>query len=276
MSRRKTLITLLTAVVFILMEMAALAMLGQSRELSDIWLNRSSHAVLGSLWSHGEKVRTHFSLSEINDALSEENAALSEELRAYREAERAGREAGMKVDAGHGFEYIPATVTKMSRGTVHNYIIINKGSEDGVTPHCGIITASGIVGIISAVDKHYSYGLTLMNNNISVSSRAGRSGTVSPLVWDGERSDRAVLKDIPMHYSVEPGDTVYTSGFSNIFPADIPIGTTGNTKFVDGATSRTEVFLFQDFSALRYVTVVKNPERAEIEALEAGEEAGAE
>ena len=44
---------------------------------------------------------------------------------------------------------------------------------------------------------------------------------------------------------------------------------TGNSRLVDGSTREVEVFLFQDFSTLRYVTVVENLAREEITALEA-------
>lgn len=269
----KAFLPLITAAIFIAMEIAAVAMLKSSSTLQDVWLNRASHRIMGRLWSGGETVRNHFSLSKQNDALTEENFALRERLREYELAQEAAAEAGESAfTTGRRFTYIPATVVKMSRNSMHNYIILNKGSEDGVTTHSGIITSKGVVGIISAVDKHYSYGLTLMNTNVSVSSRVGRSGMVSPLIWDGKNSNRGVLKDIPLHYSIEPGDTVVTSGFSNIFPADIPVGITGETEIVYGSTSQTEVILFQEFGALRYVTIVKNPERDEISALEKREE----
>lgn len=269
----KAFLPLITAAIFIAMEIAAVAMLKSSSTLQDVWLNRASHRVMGKLWSGGETVRNHFSLSRQNDALTQENFALRERLREYELAHEAAVEAGESASmAGRRFTYIPATVVKMSRNSMHNYIILNKGSEDGVTTHSGIITSKGVVGIISAVDKHYSYGLTLMNTNVSVSSRVGRSGMVSPLIWDGKNSNRGMLKDIPLHYNIEPGDTVVTSGFSNIFPADIPVGITGKTEVVYGSTSQTEVILFQEFGALRYVTIVKNPERDEISALEKREE----
>ena len=268
----KSFLPLITAAIFILMEIAAVAMLKSSSTLQDVWLNRASHRVLGRLWSGGEAVRNHFTLAKTNDALMEENFALREQLRDYELAQAAATEAGEVAPGGRRFTYIPATVVKISRNSMHNYIILNKGSEDGVTSHSGIITGKGVVGIISAVDKHYSYGLTLMNTNISVSSRVGRSGMVSPLIWDGRNSNGALLKDIPLHYNIEPGDTVVTSGFSNIFPADIPVGITGETEVVYGSTSQAHVTLFQDFGALRYVTIVNNPERDEISALETREE----
>ena len=65
-----------------------------------------------------------------------------------------------------------------------------------------------------------------------------------------------------------PGDTVYTSGFSSIFPADIPLGTTGKSKIVNGATYEIEISLLEDFSALRYVTIVDNLGKDEIKEVE--------
>lgn len=264
----KTILRLLGAAIFIALEVAALGMLKDSATLQNIWINRASHLVMGKLWSSGETVRNHFSLEKQNAALYEENFRLQEQLRAYKIAEEAEQEAEATVTPSLRFTYIPATVTKISRNSSHNYIILNKGSEDGVKPYSGIITSKGVVGIISAVDRHYSYGLTLMNTNVSVSSRVGHSGTVGPLIWDGRHSNKALLKDLPLHYDMALGDTVRTSGFSSIFPPDIPIGVTGETTVADGSTNVTEVTLFEDFSTLRYVTIVENPERAEISALE--------
>lgn len=263
---------LITAAIFILLEVAAVAMLSKSAPLQDIWINRASHRVMGSLWGGGESLRNHFSLEKQNEILSEENARLNNILKYYEGQEALAHEieAGSIVKA-KGFTYTPATIVKLSRNTAHNYIIINKGSDDGIIPNSGIITPQGVVGIIDAVDRHYSYGLTLMNNNISVSSRVGDTGIVGPLVWDGRKSNGAILKDIPLHYTVQPGDTLYTSGFSIIFPPDIPIGIAGQSKIADGSTQQVAVTMFQDFSALRYVTIVENPDREEIYSLEAKE-----
>lgn len=260
---------LMTAAIFILLEIAAIGMLKRSSTLQDIWINRFSHRTMAALWGGGERIRNHFSLEKQNAALELENHELREQVRLYQAMKELKVEAGQEsAFKARDFKYIPATVTKISRNTAHNYIIVNKGSADGIKPYSGIITSKGVVGIISAVDKHYSYGMTIMNSNLSVSSRIGKSGIVSPLIWDGMHPDRATLKDVPPHYVVEPGDTVLTSGFSSIFPPDIPIGTTGKSSLVDGVAKHTEVFLFENLSALRYVTIVENPSRSEIFQLE--------
>ena len=66
----------------------------------------------------------------------------------------------------------------------------------------------------------------------------------------------------------EPGDTVFTSGFSSIFPPDIPLGTTGESKIVNGATYEIQIELLEDFGALRYVTIVENLGKGEMQQLE--------
>ena len=135
-------------------------------------------------------------------------------------------------------------------------------------PQSGIITNHGVVGIIDAVDKHYSYGLSFMNTSLSVSSRIGREGAVGPLSWDGVSVDKAVLKEIPLQFKYAQGDTVWTSGYSAIFPPDIPLGTTGGARIVNGAVNEIEVHLFENFTALRFVTVAENAGRDEILSLE--------
>ena len=260
--------TFLYAAIFVLLEIAALAILQKSSALQDIWINRASHWTMAKIWGHQENVRSHFRLLEMNEALAEENFRLSQELRMYREEadSLSGRLDISKPIAG--FRYVPAKIVKISRNSQHNYIILNKGTEDGISPMSGIITKNGVVGIVDAVGKHYSYGITLMNRNISISARVKSSGLMGPLVWDGVNTDKAVFKDIPLHFDVNPGDTIMTSGISTIFPPDIPLGIAGESKLVNGSLHYASIQLFQDFASLRYVTIVENTDRNEINELD--------
>ena len=164
-----------------------------------------------------------------------------------------------------GFDYIPAEVIKISRNKQHNYMILNKGYEDGIQEKSGIITRNGVVGIIDAVSAHHAYAFSFQNSDISISGRLGEEGATGLLVWDGIRSDGAVLQEIPLQFKYEVGDTVYTSGHSLVFPPDIPLGIAGDAKVINGATNEIRVDLFQDFTAIRYVTVVHNTAFEEVE-----------
>ncbi len=255
---------LLNAAIFILMEIAALNMISHNAPLQNIWLTRGAHRIMGAFWGTSETIRYYFSLRKQNESLAEENFQLRERLRL---SEEAGQAAETQPSRRGGFTYIPAEISVISRNKQHNYMIIDKGSEEGILPNSGIITGKGVIGIIDAVERHHAYALTFMNTNVSISARLGREGAVGPLVWDGLSTSGAILREIPLQYKYEQGDTVFTSGYSTIFPTDIPLGIAGESRIINGATNEIRVRLLQDFASLRYVTVVHNNDLEELEAL---------
>lgn len=266
-SGRNTTNSFISAAIFILLEIAAVAMLKNSSTLQNIWINRTVHRSQAAIWGWTEVVRDYFSLSSRNEDLRAENIRLSEDLRRLAKFEEAKMMADSTMTFVGDFSYIPAKVVRMGTGNQQNYIILNKGRADGIHPDCGIITNIGAVGIVEAVSEHYSYGLSLMNTNVSVSARIGRYGPVAPLVWDGRHTNKATLKDIPLNLIVSDRDTVWTSGHSEVFPEMVPIGVISNRHTVGGATDNIEVDMFQDFRSLRYVTVVEMIGRDEMTEL---------
>ncbi len=258
-----------SAAIFIFLEFAALAMLWNSNTIQSIWLGKISHRTMAVLWGGGEKVREYFLLRSINERLAEENTELQAELRKYRQREEYLEElASFEAPADGRFEYIPATIVKMSHNTAHNYLILNKGSEDGVSLRSGIISNEGVIGIITSVDKHYSYGMSFLNSNMKVSCFIGEDNVRAMMTWQGLISNRAILQDIPTHNIINPGDTVRTSGFSSIFPSGLVLGIAKDSRIVDGTSIQVDVELFQDFNVLRYVTIVENKAKDIITALE--------
>ncbi len=256
--------------VFIILEVASLCLVSSNGSLQKIWIARQGHRFQAKVWGGTQGIMQYFSLKKQNQALAEENyqltMALGDKAAALRDigADSLAARLGSHTD----FRYISATIVKVSRNRQHNYLIIDKGSEDGIHLQDGLVTPSGIVGIVDAVDKHYSYAISFMNPEISISARLGTDGAVGPLSWDGKSRSGGVLKEIPLQFKFQPGDTVYTSGYSAIFPPDIPIGTTGDARVVNGATNEIKVNLFQDVSTLKYVIVVENIGREEIMSLE--------
>lgn len=263
---------ILTVAVFIILEIASVLMLSRNNQIQRLWIARISHGFMARTWGASQSVSNYFSLKRQNDELALENDRLQNLVRGYELAAREADPASKPVLADNGFNYIPATIIKSSTNTQHNYLIIDKGSEDGVTRNSGIITDKGVIGIVDAVSSHYSYAISFLNTELFISARLGNSGAVGPLAWDGTGSDRAILKEIPLQFKFAPGDTVYTSGYSTIFPPDIPIGVAGESKIINGATNEIKVDLFQNHKALKYVTIVSNTRAAEIEAIEKQEE----
>ena len=263
---------ILTVAVFIILEIASVLMLSRNNQIQRLWIARISHGFMARTWGASQSVSNYFSLKRQNDELALENDRLQKLVRGYELAAREADPASKPVLADNGFNYIPATIIKSSTNTQHNYLIIDKGSEDGVMRNSGIITDKGVIGIVDAVSSHYSYAISFLNTELFISARLGNSGAVGPLAWDGTGSDRAILKEIPLQFKFAPGDTVYTSGYSTIFPPDIPIGVAGESKIINGATNEIKVDLFPNHKALKYVTIVSNTRAAEIEAIEKQEE----
>lgn len=267
---RKLSSILISTAIFIILEIAAFVMLRHNGDLQNIWIAKISHSVMGRIWGGSDNIRYYLSLKKTNDELAQENFELRQALDIYKSVAGEARRDSLSslIEPHSDYSFIPATIVKISKNKQHNYFIINKGSEDGVRPQSGVITQEGVIGIIDAVDKHYSYGFSLMNSGLSISARIGTEGAVGPLSWDGRSYSGAVLKEIPLQYKFAPGDTVWTSGYSAIFPPDIPLGVTGEAKIVNGAVNEIAVELFENFTALRYVTVVENVGRDEILSLE--------
>lgn len=273
MQKKSNIYTILAnTAVFIFLEIAALNMLSNSSSVQNFFITRNLQGLAGRFWGISESVSRYFSLPKENKELADDIFELNRKIsKMTRALEIAKLDSLARIDmelASDKFKFMPATVVKNSLNKRHNYLIIGKGSDDGVRPQSGIITADGVVGIIDAVSRHYSYAISFLNSELSISARIGNDGAAGPMVWDGKHIDGALLREIPLQYKFDEGDTVYTSGYSSIFPPDIPLGVTGDTRIVNGATYEVKIKLFQDFSALRYVTIVTNSDIQEIEDLE--------
>ena len=274
MQRRRTITgTLINTAVFILLEIAALGMLRHGDSLQDLFISRAAHGYLGYFGGVSENIADYASLRTENRHLAEEILRLTETITRLEEeaAAAAARDSADYTTAWRGkYEFIPAEVIKNSVNKQHNYLIIGKGSDDGVRPQTGIITSRGVIGIVDAVSRHYSYAISFLNSDSSISARIGKDGAAGPMAWDGKGSGNALLREIPLQVKFEEGDTVYTSGFSTIFPPDIPIGRITGSRIVNGATFEIKVSLFQDFSSVRHVCLVRNRDLDEIMSLEKG------
>lgn len=270
MRKSGKIVTLLfNAAIFIALEVAAIGLL-RSSDAQNFFVSKGAHALMARLWGSSQAVKYYFSLARTNDELAAQNFALRQEVLAWRNAaEQEKRDSITRSISNIGeFRYMSGTIVKISSNKQHNYLILGQGARDGVAPNAGIITDKGVIGIVDSVGEHYSFALSFMNTEFSLSARLGREGAVGPLVWDGKSSTGAILKEIPLQYRFEPGDTVYTSGYSSLFPADIPIGLTGESRIVNGATYEIQVRLLQDMGAARYVTLVNNDSRGEIDSIE--------
>ncbi len=252
--------------LFILLEAACIFMVSNNGMVQRYRLIGKLREVQGFFWEKLVAINEYSSLKKTNEQLSAENTLLMEKLFKQKEISAAINEDTLKVP----FSFIHAKVVRNTLNTTHNYIIINKGSNDGVEEDMGVITPSGVVGITRGVSENYSYVLSFLNTSQQVSAKIGHSNTFGPLSWEPGKEKVAVLNEIPQHLQVKLQDTVYTSGYSSFYPPDIPIGLVTGSKVINGVHLRVDVELLQDFRSLNYVMVVKNNNKDEIERLVQG------
>lgn len=234
----------------------------------------SANTVTAGVFSLSNNITSYFNLREINSDLNERNAALEAEVFALKsELQKIddARHTDTIVETETGqYQFIVAHVINNSISKPYNYITINKGYADGIRPEMGVIDQNGVVGAVNVVAAHSARVISVLNQNFHVSCKVKSSQHFGSLTWQGGDPRVALLEDLPRHSQVKPGDTIVTTGFSAVFPPDIPVGRImkpQNGKEL--STSNLKVQLSTDFARLSTVQVVVNAQRKEIADIEA-------
>lgn len=255
---------LATIILFLALEVVSILFIANDSVFQRVKISGAAMYLKSGVSSVTSDIRYYFWLKEHNEVLLRENQRLKEQLAIYRtKGEMADTLEGF-LSTTPDFTYIPAKIISNSTNKLNNFIIINRGSRHGVKKDMGVISPEGVVGVISSVSDNYSYIISFLNINQSVSARIEPSGAYGPLIWEGRSSDYATLAEVPYHIKVSVGDTVFTSGFSTIYPPDVPLGTIRRSTVIRGSHHKFQVKLFQNFGSLRYVSVVVNNKKDEL------------
>ena len=188
----------------------------------------SANQVSAAVYKAFNGVTSYFHLRGINESLQERNAALEMELIELRN-QMADMELLSPDSLRHNvkgqYTFVMAQVISNSIAQPNNYITINRGYLDGVSPEMGVIDQNGVVGIVNVAGPHAARIISLLNPHIRLSCKLQGSGFYGSLVWDGKDPRYAVLEELPRHAEFHNGDTVVTSGHSSFFPEGLPVGT---------------------------------------------------
>lgn len=226
--------------------------------------------MFGSMSAYVNLRENNEDLNRRNAELQAEVASLKLELEGYREKDIADSlELHPSV---RPYDFIVAHVIKNSVIRPHNYLTVNKGSEDGVRPEMGVIDQNGVVGVVNVTGPHSSRIISLLNPHFRLSCKIQGNDSFGSLVWDGDDPRFAVLEELPRHTVYHIGDTVITSGYSAVFPPGIPVGVVDAKSNSDNENLfSVKVRLFTDFSVLDNVQIVVNYMADEVNSLEEDE-----
>ncbi|NJL12232.1 MAG: rod shape-determining protein MreC [Microscillaceae bacterium] len=232
-----------------------------------VFLNSASYySGLMLDWTGG--IVEYFSLRQSNRELAEENRQLRQSL----EIERRKRErnfAQISLDSGllQQYEFVVAKVINNSTHRANNYITINKGLRDGIKPGMGVIGPQGVVGKVQTCTAHYCSVLSLLHSGMVVSALVKKNEALGRVKWEG-RSYRIVkLLEIANYLDIKPGDSIVSSGFGQTFPPQTMIGKVKKVRNLSQTFWDIEVELSTPFERLKYVYIVKNRLKPEIDSL---------
>ncbi len=230
----------------------------------------SSNALIGKIYAESSRLTDYMKLDEANQELLAENAALRISLDKVLRRDTSTLQTVLDSLGNPRYAYISARVTNNSLRQKNNYITIDKGSADGIRKGMGVISPSGIVGIVLNVSPHFATIQSLLHSDSRISAALQESQAFGSLIWgDNYDSKKAILRDIPNHVEVRRGEAVVTSGYS-LFPPGIQIGEVIATTEVGGESFKDiSITLSTDFYNLQYVYVVVDNFVAEQQELEA-------
>ena len=254
--------------LFIFLEVISFVLLFRFNGYQGSVFFTSANVVTGKVYQMTNNLTGYFHLKTINSDLVQHNAELSIQLEHLKEAYKKLTAdttviEQMKQEALMDCRLIKANVINNSTIHANNFITIDKGEADGVQKEMGVVSGSGIVGIVYQTSAHYAVIIPVLNSKSSISCKIRRSDYFGFLKWEGGSPEFAYIKDMPRHSIFVVGDTIVTSGHSAIFPSGVLVGTVDDVgDSNDGLSYSIRVKLFTDFARLNEVRVV---ERSNIE-----------
>lgn len=250
--------------VFILLEAISFTLLFRYNSYQNsVWFS-SANVVTGKVYEWSSQLEKFFSLTTVNQHLTQRNLALEQKVVELSEKLTAVTKDSSYVKADVTqqlslFKQIPAKVVSNSLKDANNLMTIDKGSADGVRKDMGVVSGTGVVGIVYLVSPHYSVVIPLLNTKSNVSCKIENRDYFGFLNWQGGSTNQAFLDDIPRHARFKLHENIVTSGYSSVFPPGILVGKILHVyNSPDGVSYRLCVQLATDFSTLRDVSVIDN------------------
>jgi rod shape-determining protein MreC len=205
-------------------------------------------AALGDLMGGA---RRFFTLYQDNDRLRAENERLLRwQQTALALATENARLRGLSNLAPEpAASYRTARVIANSAGAYVRSLIINAGSESGVTRGQAAVTGEGLVGRVLEVGSRAARVLLItdLNSRIPVIIE----GLRQPAILAGDNSERPCLRFLGAVAAVKLGDRIVTSGQGGVFPPGLPVGV---VAALDGELPR--VAPYAELSQIEYLRII--------------------
>lgn len=162
--------------------------------------------------------------------------------------------------------YRAAAVIGLDPSPFLHYVIINRGSNDGILRGMPVVTDQGLVGRVDAVIADAARVQLITDPASSVNVRLQNAEEEGSLA--GSVTGDVILGLIPQDAEVEKGDLVLTSGLGGSYPPDLIVGQVVNFRSRDfDLFQQATVQPVVDFNRLQIVLVIVNFQPVDISPL---------
>lgn len=260
--------------LFVLLEATSFVLLFRFNHYQQSVYFTSANVVAGKVYEISGGISSYFYLKSTNQDLLDRNIYLERQVATLKNALKENQVDSLEIDRianvlGDNNKIFKAHVINNSLNQVDNYITLDKGSSDGIRPEMGVVGGGGVVGIVYMTSPKYSVVISVLNTKSSISCKIKGSEYFGYLKWEHGDSRYAYLKDLPRHAEFNLGDTVITSGYSNVFPEGIMVGTVDDmSDSNDGLSYLLKVKLATNFgriSDVRVISALGRKEQTELE-----------
>ena len=204
-----------------------------------------------------------------------ENARLKTEMQNYSELRakladvqaensRLNTMLQFKQSANSSWNLVPAHIVGREPAEWGSQLTIDVGLADGIQPNMAVIAGDGsLVGRVAEASSHSAKVVLITDTQVGDGvSALVQNGSAQPpfgvVVGSSTARNQLDLTFLSPIAQISPGQTVVTSGLSNIFPKGIIIGKVVNvTQGVQGLTRSATVAPAANFDYLEDVFVVK-------------------
>lgn len=233
--------------LLILLETVSMALIHRHTFLRDNVVFTTAGRVGGFMSEIGSSFSGYVGLREENAILTREVTALRNEVQRLQEVADA-RELSEQYDS-----VIVGRVVNNVISRAQNYVTIDKGASDGLIEGMGVCDAQGVVGVVYRTSSKYALVMPLINTNSSISCIVKGRDCFGFVRWQGGDVQYADLTDLPSQTGISVGDTVLTSGFSESFPMNLPVGYVSSVNYNPGESPDVRIRLAVNFGHLKYV-----------------------
>ncbi|MBN1755813.1 rod shape-determining protein MreC [bacterium] len=128
------------------------------------------------------------------------------------------------LDFRESFQFETIIAQVIGKGSLRNpsYILVDKGSAEGVCPNAPVVVQEGIVGKVVEVFNHSSLIMPIFNHNFKVSALDAITRVVGIVEWKG--GGFLQMDGVPITETATVGDIIISSGYGLVFPRGLKIG----------------------------------------------------